>query len=406
MKNHGLVAVLSLLLFSIGCSKDSSTASSSTSTNAMLSTYSSIVSQVSEVSGLLDTSYRSNAFVQELTSINYLMAAANPPRLQDDWSINLNMGDDTTSSGSDFISLKDWMGHQLDPAVLNYDGAAMNVFGRLNNALAIFCALGVGAEAAGETIDENGYLSAGTFTLTFTSSVKTNMNTTCGIDASGIATDSSMTVTSTAVTGDYDRQYTFSLFQQTYLVKNSGGIINIASGENQHSGAVSRTIVNWNQNTGKTLVEYVSNPGGATAGTSGLYAYRMYYDETADDGQILTYEGDDSGTNATRYILAGKPQSGDAFSFSVKTTQIASSALLEACVNSSTGDIVASGDGARCSASSTRTVGADVSTLNTLFTNFLGQKTLTAWGTVSSSTALAWNSKANMLTTPISHDGN
>jgi hypothetical protein len=405
MKNQGLVAVLSLLIFSLGCSKDSSTASS-TSSNAMLSTYSNIVSQVSEVSGLLDTNLHSNVLLHEIISANFLMAPAAPPLLQDDWSVTLNMGDDTTSSGSDFISLKDWMGHQLDPAVLNYDGGAMNVFGRLNQALAIFCALGVGSEAAGQTIDENGYLGTGTFSLTFTSSVKTKMNTTCGVDVSGVPDNASMTVTSTAVSGDYDRQYTFSLFQQTYLVKNSGGIVNIASGENQQSGAVSRTIVNWNQNTGKTLVEYVSNPGTATAGTTGLYAYRMYYDETNDDGQILTYEGSDDGIYATRYILAGKPQTGDAFSLSIKTTQIATSALLEACVSSTTGDIVASGDGARCSASSTRTVGADVSSLDTLFTNFLGQKTQTAWGTVSSTTALAWSSKANMLTTPISHDGN
>jgi hypothetical protein len=405
MRNHGLVITLSLLLLSVGCSKDSSTASSTTS-NALLSTYSNIVSQVSEVSGLLDTGLHSNALIHEISAANFLMAPAAPPLLQDDWSVTLNMGDDTTSSGTDFISLKDWMGHQLDPAVLNYDGAAMNVFGRLNQALAIFCALGVGSEAAGQTIDENGYLAAGSFSLTFTSSVKTKMNTTCGINVSSIPDDASMTVTSTAVSGDYDRQYTFSLFDQTYLVKNSGGIVNIASGEEQQSGAVSRTIVNWNQNTGITKVEYVSNPGTATAGTTGLYAYRLYYDETNDDGQILTYEGSDDGTYANRYVLAGKPQTGDAFSLSIKTTQIASSALLEACVSSTTGDIIASGDGARCSASSTRTVGADVSSLDTIFTNFLAQKAQTAWGTVSSTTALAWSSKANMLTTPISHDGN
>jgi hypothetical protein len=52
---------------------------------------------------------------------------------------------DPKDNGVTLISFKDYMGSQLDPDAQSTGGGSINVFGRMNNAFQIFCAVGVGA---------------------------------------------------------------------------------------------------------------------------------------------------------------------------------------------------------------------------------------------------------------------
>lgn len=384
------IFVFAVLAFNASCSDSSSSSAKSTTVdNEITAVFSSVNSQVNKASGLSDQSsvQLANSDFNSLVAPNFDSAWTTP-----------SMNNPLTGSGN--VSPMDWMGYQLSPNARRSNGSDINIFGRVKTGLGIFCAVGVAAGVQKIELT-NGYPANGTYTITFTAALKEIMSSQCGVDTSNITTGMSMTLTVASATGNYDKKYSFDAFDQVYFVKYNSSVVNIASAEDQQSGSVSRMILQWDKTANVLLAEYIHNPGDATAGTNGVYAYRMYYDEANDDGQIMTYEGDDSSaSNSNRYILAGKPDTGDAFSLSMKIRDVLAHAELEACVNGSTGAIIT--DGSRCSATSTRTVGAAVSSLDTVFSNFFSQRTATTWfSSLTSSTTLGWSSKANMLTAAI-----
>ncbi|MCK6597840.1 MAG: hypothetical protein L6Q37_05710, partial [Bdellovibrionaceae bacterium] len=180
---------------------------------------------------------------------------------------------------------------------------------------------------------------------------------------------------------------------------------NITTAETTDSGGVSRTMVAWNKSTKVMRVEYNSLQGTASASSAGVYLYRLYYDETNDDGQILSTEGgsSDSSLKSIRYVLAGKPSTGDAFSISMiqdqdtTTNHLNNGALTEACVSSSNGNLIT--DGSRCAETSSRTAGAAInqSSIVTLLGNYYSDRTNTAWGTADANTTISWSTKTEML---------
>jgi hypothetical protein len=372
MKLQILISSLMVLALATSCGSDSSGGGGG-STNGLVGTVSTVLSQANKVSGVLDTA-KSNELIttENLVADEYLMTAW--------WDTTTGLPHPTDSTAPS-VTPKDWMGAQLDPDAVTVDnGSAVNVFGRLKTALGIFCALGIAAESAGQAIDSNGYLSAGTFSITFTADNVATMLSTCGIDASGNV-GASVSITVDVETGTYERSYTFDApLSQVYYVKNSGGEVNIATGET--GSYKSRTVVSMNQNTGILKVEYVGDGGNR-------YGYRLYYDEGSDEGHVLTYE------DGTRYRLAGKPNTGDAFSISLKSSSVASEVVKEGCVASATGDLLV--DGSRCTASGTRLAGSSVNSLDSFFTAFAGTSG-TDWGTVSDSTAISWTNETNMST--------
>ena len=383
MKLRTLISSLMVLALATSCGSSSS-GSGGGSSNALVGTVSTVLSQANIVSGVLDSAKKNQLSTSEnLVTDEYLTTEW--------WDTDLSLPNPITGVGN--VTPKDWMGKQLDPDAVNSDDASVNVFGRLKTALGIFCALGVGAESAGQAIDSNGYLPAGEFSLTFTSSNVATMLSSCGIDASD-RVGFSVSITVAVETGTYERSYTFGApFSQVYYVKNSGGEVNIATGENDDYK--SRTLVSMNQNTGILKVEYVGVGGG-------LYGYRLYYDENSDEGHLLTYEGDASVSSTyTRYTLAGKPKTGDAFSLSMKSNNLASGVMKEGCVASATGDLFTSGgetDGFRCVTGS-RMPGSSVVSLNTFFDNFYANRA-GAWGVVTALTAISWNDETEMISVP------
>jgi hypothetical protein len=207
------------------------------------------------------------------------------------------------------------------------------------------------------------------------------MTSTCGINTSTIPDNTVMTMTVETGGSNYDKKLTFDAFDQSYWVKNDATVLRVATAENTSNG-YSRTIAEYNKSTGVTRAQAAYTNAPAQSGSVELF--RIYYDETNDIGMVLGYRGNDTAvTNAARYLLAGKPNAGDALSLSLRAdTSFSNTNSYEACVLSASGNITT--DGSRCSPTSTRLEGADISTadsaIGTFYSTYAGQAAASNWG--------------------------
>jgi hypothetical protein len=203
---------------------------------------------------------------------------------------------------------------------------------------------------------------------------------------------------------NYDKKLTFDLFDQAYWVKNDTTVLRVATAENSDEG-YSRTLAEYNKSTGVTRAEAIWVAAPST--TSSMEAARIYHDEDNDEGMVLSYRGMvDASPNITdgiRYVLAGKPEAGDAFSISMRAdTQLGNSNSYEACVGSTDGNILT--DGSRCTASSTQLNGADIAgsdaILSSWFTSYSATADSEDWGTAELTDAdiLSFDNMANLRT--------
>lgn len=394
MNKYMILALATATSVLTACSS-SSDGGSSTVNNLVTETYAEVLAQATKAAG--DGEALASGIAVRKSIVPFAA-----PDFGNAWDTTPSITspiDNTTT-----ITVKEFMGIQLDPTALNSNNSSVNVFGRLDTALKIFCAVGVGAGMAGVDTDTNGYPENGSHTITFSAAVKNQMDRQCGMDVSDIPNGETMVMTVTDSSGSYDKSFAFDSFNQVYLVKSTSTDVNIATGEVHDNGtSVSRTVVLWNKVTNVLRAQYVSDPGNMfTPGNSGLYAYRMYFDETNDEAQIFTYEGpDNNASQATRYILAGKPSTGDALSLSFLHPNVESGSTVEACANSATGDLF--DDGARCAAGGLRLNGAAIDAVATanMITDFYDDRGDSTWATVTGSTTLPWSSMSDMLTVNI-----
>lgn len=383
--NLSFLFLLSVLVSNCSSNSSSDDASANPLSNPISALTSQVYDQAAKLAGVLD------APANMMLKKDSMFIA---PNFGTDWDSSSVFPDNVSGSGN--TTAKEYMGNQLQENLYSNNGSAVNVFGRLKNGLGIFCALGVAAKAAGVDIDSRGYLGDGTMTVTFTAEVKAAMTSLCEMNMDNIPDNTVISAVITTASGNYDKKIHFDSFNQDYFVKVSATEVNIATGEIQDSGAESRTIIKWNKTTSVMRVEYVSNPASAPSGEAGIYGYRLYYDETADIGRMMVYEGGDSSiANSVRYVLAGKPQTGDAFSLSFSSGYLQDSETFEACVSSATGNILV--DGVRCTDSSTRLNGAGIEEPGAAFSNFFDDRALSGFGTVTTTTDLVWNNLSNML---------
>ena len=370
----GYVFMVSVGLFSGGCGTELAT-----SAGGAGETVNALSAAVSTLTGKIDAAAGISDYTASLASRSSARFIRSSIRTTDnsfgsDWSQSLAGLGDPRVDGSTSISPKDFMGLQLDDSAVADDGHDINAFGRMSTAFQILCAVGVGASEAGETVDENGYLPNGSYTITFTAGVKAAMQSTCGLSPDGIPDGASMVLTVTSGGTNYDKVFGFNLFSLKYMVKNDATILRVASAEDS-TYHFSRSLAEYNKSTGITRAEYVSVPKlGVSAGSE---VFRLFYDSVQDEGMILGLFASNTDFNAgQRYIVAGKPGTGDALSLSFRADYaLTGSHKREACVNSSTGEPVSGGDGARCVASSTRLNGAGIddmeTSLSTWFTTYV-----------------------------------
>jgi hypothetical protein len=414
--NSSILFLATVSVLSTGCGADlpSLTDASSggdTTTNGLSAAVSTITTQLSAVAGMSDytTFAKNNANARISANATTMMAA---PNFGSDWTTSLTGLGDPRVSGSTSISPKDFMGLQLDDSVrATDDGHAINAFGRMNDAFRILCAVGVGANAMGYTVDEFGYLADGSYTITFSAAIKSEMSSTCGLDATNIPDDTTMTMTVAAGGSNYDKVFTFNTFNQKYMVKNDASVLRVASSETSDYH-YSRSLAEYNKSSGLTRAEYVTVPKlGQSAGTE---VFRFYYDATNDVGMILgLFANNTSMTQGQRFIVSGKPSVGDAFSLSMRIDlAFGDTNSREACVTASNGNIAT--DGARCTASSTRLAGEDVaavdSNVSTWYTTYVNDgasgpanTVRDDWGhaALSDSKLIGFNSMSTLVSTPI-----
>lgn len=349
MKKLYFSGAIALLSFLAGCGGDSS--DSLPSFASALDTVSSTLEDMSKLSPVAAT----------------LMSTS-------DFRIMSGFGSDWTSgsvrlpdSSNTSLSIKDYMGKQLDPDAMGDGGSgqefALNVFGRFDNSMMIGCAL----MSVGSSIDAStGYPSNGTMTITMSSANLEIMKSKCGMSDSEATYMASQSPTPeiTAVVEDatdttyYDKKITMTLpasmsgSTQYFYFRFNSSEINILNAEDG-SSSDSRTLVNMDLTSNVLKVEYYS---GSSGGGANLYLHRLYYDKDNDIGKLTTYYG--GASDFVKYTLVGKPNAGGTFALSFTSDQT-TDYNGQACVSVSTGSI-STDDSLACTLTGTAVSSASV----------------------------------------------
>ena len=307
------------------------------------------------------------------------------------------------------------MGVQIDPDAVRDNGSNISVFGRVASAMQIFCTIGVALGSSGS------YPADGASTITFDAALKANATSQCDMDLTGVTdgTTIGFTVTTPSSTTNFDRKIVIDLTNigsgtQEFYFKADASDINIATTESNSNG-ISRTVVFYDLTTKVIRAEYVSGPNTAdlddlVADSTYYYSefYRLFYDETNDNGYMMHIGGQDSNTGPgitlayTAFVLAGKPNTtGGTFSLSMDGQYLDAGNEVKACVNKDTGDLTT--DGARCGDSATGRDGYDVtSEIGTLLSGYDTFYGNTKFTTIGETTTLNFTDATNLATAAIS----
>jgi hypothetical protein len=406
LKSTLVLAPLCLTL--VSCGSDSSGIASSVVSNGITELVSEVRDAVNGASGVLDSSSK-RAFHAPLYPAPVQTKSILGSAWGADWSTVISPGTPFRSPATDSnVSAMDYIGDMLDDDLYRDNGSAASVFTRINSTMNIFCAIGVGATLSDYTVDDSGYLADGSYTITFTTEIKEAMESTCDMDLTGITTGSTVSFTVSDPGTNYDKKFEFtSMFDQVYMVKNDNTVTRIANWEQDTDEDIySRALIEINKTTNVARGEYISTTDGSS---NGVEVLRIYFDEDADEGQILSLNADASAvTNGTRFIIQGKPETGDAMSISLRADQqMGDTNSYEACVDSEDGSIITTGgevDGTRCTTGA-RLGGADISTVNgdwgTFYSTYVGVSSDAAdWGIagVNDSKVVPFTDMTDMLT--------
>lgn len=380
MKQLLILCVFIALALSCAKKSDDSSSSSLTVSNPLTDA----VSTINTSAGKMTSLNPSSSFVGLTEEDNIYRAKATQGFTE--WSTTVtNLIDERTNTGT---SPKEWMGVQLNKNAVRSNDSKISMFGRLEDALSIFCAVGVGVGNSSAYPDNN------TYSIVLSGTTKTTIESQCNItvDAQMDGQTVTLLVEDAATTTVYDKKITITLpgpSTQIYYVRSNATSINVATDEVNGNG-LHRTVVAYDVATKVMKLEYVSAPDAALANGDHVAAYRLYYDETNDVGYMMAMEYSKDVTNVeTKYIMAGKPQtSGSTFALSFMTSTFTSNAAnaRQACINSTTGAI-ASDNTLACSLT-----GTDVDATVTAVENLISGWTNTNYNSVSVNTTLSFTS--------------
>ena len=164
---------------------------------------------------------------------------------------------DPVLQGSNRVSIKGYMGIQFEEDATNAYGAAVNVFGRVDNTMKMFCGLALGIT----DLDDSGYPVNGSYDIAITSALASSVNSECDITLSDdmIGTTVNVVVTTPSDTTMYDKKASMSIEGDPYVLylRYNSSYINIASTE-KNDGGEYRTSILVDRSTNILRAEYIS----------------------------------------------------------------------------------------------------------------------------------------------------
>jgi len=235
-------------------------------------------------------------------------------------------------------SLKNYMGQALDPNFQNSNGASITLFGRLQSALMIPCALG----QLTTTLDTDGLPPAGALTLNFPSDTTSAVYQSPSSGGCGLSSELAGMSISGTVTAVSAGAYAKKIVMQTpggtssavwVKLDSTAGTMDLMTLEDQRPQryAADRAIVHMSNlgtaGAAKIAFEYVSMGSADGSNSDSCYStsgwscdfdlHRGYIDEAADVAVLVSTmgspaaSGDSTGatapTNYIRYTAAAKP---------------------------------------------------------------------------------------------------
>lgn len=335
MKQLLILFVFVSLALSCGKEEEESSGGSSNVSNPLTNA----VSKINESAGTMTNLNPSSSFVKSVGEDNLYRTKGT--RAFTEWSTTVTgLNNETTNSDT---SPKEWMGVQLNKnAARPSNGSKISMFGRLEDGLGVFCAVGVGVGAS------DSYPANGTYTITLSGDTKSKIESQCNLSIEGQMVGSTVTllVEDASNTTTYDKKVTITLpgpSSQIFYVRSNSSEINVATSEVNNNG-LHRTVVAYDVSNKVMKLEYISGPDAALSNSDHVAAYRLYYDETNDIGWMMAMEFTENGgsDDETKYVMAGKPNTtGSTFALSFMSTNFSSSATdaRQACINSSNGNI-------------------------------------------------------------------
>lgn len=409
-KNLSLVSLCLIPLVFTSCmEKKASTTTTSSESSVQVNAISTAVKDTQEkvnaVSELTpgETGVASMLFKKNLNFLISTAVAALPEEFGDDWDINSPF-QDPAYCGADCSpvypggayhdrSIKYWMQAHLDKDFKRGNGSSANVFGRMNDNFKMICAIGQML-----TINGGGYPTNGSYSLTITQDKLTAITTVCDMNVDNpadlIGTEIQLIVSTPATTTLYDKKLALILPEgdtQTLFLRNSAQFINIASAESGVHGQ-SRSIISYDQVNKKLFFEYISAAAGS--GDNSMYVYRIYHNETTDQGYILALEGGgNAGYTDTRFTLTGKPNSGGSIALSMSRSQGNAFAAKKACILLADGSITQDGS-LNCTLPG---VSIDDANITSLLSDAISKRNDTDWATMNSEIGIGFNNENDMF---------
>ncbi|MCB0379009.1 MAG: hypothetical protein KDD33_11000 [Bdellovibrionales bacterium] len=332
------IGILGLIVAAFGFAACSSDSGSTSSSNAMTESVSTVSTKLKAVADVLANSASdeldSQWDITPFAAMSGVWETANGPR-------DLNDGTATT--------MKQWFIDEFNEDFKNSNNAGTTFAGRIKNSLDIFCFMA----QAGVPIDNN-LPSVGSHSLTLTSA----MADTCGGDISQDSMDITMTVTETSDTTYYDRKMSIKLpgwdsCPFIFYARINSSSLNLAQSEDQNCDGrnqASKSIFHLDKTTSKARFYYISK--NFDNGNQGFEVYQGFLSENDDQAYVVGYYGSDNVgstglSDGVAFTVAGKPSGGG------------STAAVSANVIGSAGNSVSAGTYDGCINSSTLAVVSD-----------------------------------------------
>jgi hypothetical protein len=396
----------SLLLTSCDISDDSNSIPDSTD-SAMLKTYKTVTKKINKSQRLSPTNKTGST-----TSVSFLFSSLYADALDPHYTVTTNISVRNPELSTENISIKSYLDTQFDPNSANSNGAATNMMGRMNNALQLFCGIGI----AIADVDAEGYPTNGDHTFSLTPTLATHFESECGISFSG---DSAAMLGST-LTVNVTEASDITLFDKAisvemeanpstfnYYLRYSADEINVATSEKNISGSNAgheyRTSILYDIDDSNLRAEYLSVPADNTSSES-VYVYRLFMDSTTT--HVMVYE---SGSDTDYIVYSGAGITNDltstcAVSFGISDNANESGSTysdLNGCINRSLGTITSTTDTLSCDTSLDSASQAS-SDIETLVAPVISAKTTAGWNVIDLTNAnISFTNAATMFSASI-----